>query len=126
MDLIPKLDLVILDCPHALELAHFYSGLLGWPIEDGADQHFATLSAPGGGVTPDNPDGRATLAFQRIDDWTVPTWPGGEHPQQAPSSSCSRWDRDRPHARPRPLSGALLADIEPLRPVYLRVPRRTL
>ena len=60
MDL-PKLDLVILDSPDALELGQFYSGLLGWPIDDGSDQHFATLSPPGGGVTPDNPDGRATL-----------------------------------------------------------------
>jgi hypothetical protein len=82
MDLIPNLDLIILDCTDALELAQFCSGLLGWPIEDGADQHFATLSPPGGGVTPDNPDGRAALAFQRIDDWMEPTWPGGEHPQQ--------------------------------------------
>jgi predicted enzyme related to lactoylglutathione lyase len=81
MDL-PTLDLVVLDAPDALELARFYSGLLGWPIEDGSDQHFATLSPPGGGVTHDIPDGPATLAFQRIDDWTVPTWPGGEHPQQ--------------------------------------------
>jgi len=44
MDIIPKLDLVILDCPDAMELAQFYSVLLGWPIEDGSDQHFATLS----------------------------------------------------------------------------------
>ena len=22
------------------------------------------------------------LAFQRIDDWVAPTWPGGAHPQQ--------------------------------------------
>ena len=82
MDLTPKLDLVILDCPDALELAQFYSGLLGWPLEDASNQAFATLGPPGGGVTPDNPDGRTTLAFQRIDDWVVPTWPGGEHPQQ--------------------------------------------
>ena len=40
------------------------------------------LVPPGGGVTPDNPDGRATLAFQQIADWVVPTWPGGKHPQQ--------------------------------------------
>jgi predicted enzyme related to lactoylglutathione lyase len=82
MDILPKLDLVILDCPDALELAQFYSRLLGWPIEDGSDRRFATLAPPGGGITPDNPDGRATLAFQRIDDWMVPTWPGGDHPQQ--------------------------------------------
>lgn len=82
MDIRPKLDLVILDCPDALELARFYSELLGWPLEEGSDGSFATLSPPGGGVTPNNPDGRATLAFQRIDDWLTPTWPGGEHPQQ--------------------------------------------
>lgn len=78
-----KLDLIVLDCPAALELAQFYSDALGWPVEEGSDQNFATLSPPGGGVTPDNPDGRATLAFQRIDDWVVPTWPGGDHPQQS-------------------------------------------
>lgn len=82
MDLTPKLDLVILDCPDALELAGFYSRLLDWPLEDGSDAAFATLVPPGGGVTPDNPDGRATLAFQRIEDWVAPTWPGGVHPQQ--------------------------------------------
>lgn len=31
---------------------------------------------------PDNPDGRTTLAFQTIDDFVTPTWPGGSHPQQ--------------------------------------------
>ena len=85
MDLIPKLDLVILDCPHALELAHFYSGLLGWPIEDGADPTLRHAKSARGrrDVLPDNPDGRATLAFQRIEDWVVPTSAaGGEHPQQ--------------------------------------------
>jgi hypothetical protein len=78
----PRLDLIILDCPDALELARFYSELLAWPMEDGADRDWVTLTPPGGGVTPDNPDGRATLAFQRIDDWVEPTWPGGTHPQQ--------------------------------------------
>ncbi len=82
MDLTPKLDLVVLDCPDAMQLAHFYSRLLGWPVEDGADDAFATLTPPGGGVSPDNPNGRTTLAFQRIDDWVAPTWPGGAHPQQ--------------------------------------------
>lgn len=57
-------------------------GLLGWPLEDGAGEDFATLSPPGGGVSPDNPDGRTTLAFQTIDDFVTPTWPGGSHPQQ--------------------------------------------
>ena len=33
-------------------------------------------------MTPENPNGHATLASQRIDDWMPPTWPGGQHPQQ--------------------------------------------
>ncbi|MET3923803.1 VOC family protein [Arthrobacter sp. UYEF20] len=78
----PKLDLVILDCPDALELSRFYANILGWQVEEGSDRHFATLAPPGGGITPDNPDGQTTLAFQRIDDWVKPTWPGGAHPQQ--------------------------------------------
>ena len=82
MDLTPKLDLVILDCPDALGLGTFYADVLGWKVEDGSDARWCTLEPPGGGITPDNPDGRTTLAFQRIDDWVEPTWPGGAHPQQ--------------------------------------------
>lgn len=78
----PVLDLIILDCPDALELAQFYSELLGWPMEEGSDRDWATLVPPGGGIAPENPNGRATLAFQRIEDWVTPTWPGGAHPQQ--------------------------------------------
>jgi predicted enzyme related to lactoylglutathione lyase len=78
----PVLDLVVLDCPDALELARFYSTILGWDLEDGSDRDWATLVPPGGGVTPERPDGRASLAFQRIDDFVAPTWPGGSHPQQ--------------------------------------------
>jgi len=78
----PKLDLVVLDCPDALALGRFYADILGWEVEDGSDRHFTTLVPPGGGLSPDNPDGRATLAFQGIDDWVEPTWPGGAHPQQ--------------------------------------------
>ncbi len=77
-----RLDLIIIDCPNALELAGFYATILGWEREDGGDPDWVNLIPPGGGVSPDNPDGRATLAFQRIDDFTAPTWPGGTHPQQ--------------------------------------------
>lgn len=78
----PVLDLIILDCPDALELGRFYSELLGWAMEDDASRDWVTLAPPGGGVSPANPDGRPSLAFQRIDDWVAPTWPGGAHPQQ--------------------------------------------
>lgn len=78
----PILDLIILDCPDAAALAQFYSLLLDWPVENGADAEWSTLVPPGGGVSPERPDGRPTLAFQRIADWVPPTWPGGAHPQQ--------------------------------------------
>lgn len=79
---VPTLDLIVLDCPDAMELATFYAKLLQWQIEEGSDPDWATLSPPRGGITPENPDGEATLAFQRIEDYARPTWPGGKHPQQ--------------------------------------------
>lgn len=85
----PKLDLIILDCPDALELAGFYGEVLGWTAEDGATRDFATLAPPQGGISPENPDGRPALAFQRIDDFVAPTWPGGAHPQQVHLDLCT-------------------------------------
>ena len=78
----PRLDLIVLDCPDALELGRFYADVLGWTMEDGGSRDWVTLAPPGGGIGPDDPDGRPCLAFQRIDDWVAPTWPGGAHPQQ--------------------------------------------
>lgn len=88
MSLSPKLDLIILDCPDAAGLADFYSRLLGWPIQNGSGDHFVTLVPPGGGVAPDNADGRPTLAFQRVEDFAAPTWPSGGHPQQLHLDFC--------------------------------------
>ncbi len=82
MSAMPLLDLVVLDCPDALALGRFYATVLGWELEDGSDRDWTTLVPPGGGISPQRPDGRTTLAFQRIDDWVAPTWPGGAHPQQ--------------------------------------------
>ena len=73
---------VVIDCPDPHELASFYGAVLGWLVEGGADDDWVTLSHPEGGVTPERPDGRTALAFQRIDDYVAPTWPGGAHPQQ--------------------------------------------
>ncbi|MBM6404047.1 VOC family protein [Phycicoccus sp. CSK15P-2] len=78
----PLLDLVVLDCPDPMALARFYAEVLGWEVEEDADEDFVNLVPPGGGITPTNPDGRTTLSFQRIPDWQPPTWPGGAHPQQ--------------------------------------------
>lgn len=89
MDVRPRLDLIILDCPDALVAGTFYAELLGWRMEDGADRDWVNLEPPGGGISPDNPDGRPTLAFQRIDDFVAPTWPGGAHPQQFHLDLCT-------------------------------------
>ena len=78
----PVLGLIVLDCPDALVLGRFYAELLGWPLEEGATRDWVTLAPPEGGVSPENPRGRPSLAFQRIEDWVTPTWPGGSHPQQ--------------------------------------------
>jgi catechol 2,3-dioxygenase-like lactoylglutathione lyase family enzyme len=85
----PKLDLIVLDCPDAHALATFYGAVLGWSLEEGAGRDWAGLAPPGGGITPDNPDGRPSLAFQRIDDFVTPTWPGGAHPQQLHLDLCT-------------------------------------
>ena len=107
----PLLDLVILDCPDALELATFYSQVLGWALEDGSDKDWANLVPPGGGLSPDNPDGRAALSFQRIDDFVRPTWPGGAHPQQF---HLDLWAGDIDHHEPAVLAaGASVHDHQP-------------
>jgi predicted enzyme related to lactoylglutathione lyase len=81
-DVRPLLDLVVIDCPDPHALAEFYGAVLGWLVEGGSDDDFVVLSHPEGGVTPERPDGRTSLAFQRIDDYVAPTWPAGAHPQQ--------------------------------------------
>lgn len=71
------LDVVAFDCPDANELAAFYRGLLGWEVRDGSDDEWVTIAPGGAGA------GSQALAFQRVDDYLAPTWPGGSHPQQA-------------------------------------------
>jgi catechol 2,3-dioxygenase-like lactoylglutathione lyase family enzyme len=78
----PVLDLVVLDCPDARALGAFYAEVLGWEVEDGSDDDWVTLVPAGGGTFGGRPAGSPALAFQRIDDFVEPTWPGGEHPQQ--------------------------------------------
>ena len=74
---LPRLRLVLLDCPEPLELATFYSGLTGIPIE----------TRPG--FAPDEMtdvdlvhDSFPTLSFQRVENYVAPTWPDGNAPKQ--------------------------------------------
>jgi catechol 2,3-dioxygenase-like lactoylglutathione lyase family enzyme len=72
MAAIGDLAAFILDCddPHAL--ARFYADLTGWEVVY-EDDVWAHLLAPRG----------PTIAFQRVDYYEPPRWPGHEHPQQA-------------------------------------------
>ena len=70
---IARLAWTAVDCRRPQELAAFYSAITGWPIdEDDADEEWVTLVSDAG----------ATLAFQRVEDYQPPNWPGQEHPQQ--------------------------------------------
>ncbi|SHE50889.1 VOC family protein [Streptoalloteichus hindustanus] len=68
-----KVNGVMLDCRDPLELARFYSALLGWPtIEGGADDEWVTLHDPAGGPS---------VCFQRSPNYEPPTWPNPERQQ---------------------------------------------
>ena len=96
---IPTLDLTVLDSPDALQLAAFYAKLLGWRVEEGSDSDWAELTPPRGRRGPDDPDGEASLAFQKVADFRRPTWPDGDHPQQFHLDlSVTDIDRDEPRA----------------------------
>lgn len=72
----PRFQLTALDCPNALELAAFYQELTGGELE------------PLGDMKPEDvtwielDTGSGFLAFQQIEDFVTPTWPGGDKPQQ--------------------------------------------
>ncbi|MCF6475127.1 VOC family protein [Nonomuraea sp. MG754425] len=63
---------VVLDCPDPLNLAEFYSGLLGWPVTS-VEPDWVVIS-----------DGGAPkrLAFQLAPDYQPPLWPSTDRPQQ--------------------------------------------
>lgn len=67
----PRLDLVVLDCPDPRALGAFYARILGWEIES-ADDDWVDVRGPGGGIG---------LSFQKVDGYQAPTWPEGPRPQ---------------------------------------------
>jgi hypothetical protein len=76
-DIRPRYQLVGLDCPDPIALAHFYSQLTGLDVEALGD------------LTPEEVDwieldngSHPTIAFQRIPNYVAPTWPSGPTPQQ--------------------------------------------
>jgi hypothetical protein len=66
---IARLPSFVVDCPDPLGLATFYATLLDWRVEPSND--WVSVR-----------HGEQCLAFQRVDDYVPPQWPGQEHPQQ--------------------------------------------
>jgi catechol 2,3-dioxygenase-like lactoylglutathione lyase family enzyme len=74
-----RLAAVALDCPDPATLAAFYARVLGAEVDDEeSDDDWVQLGASGGAVAV----GGGVLAFQRVDDYRPPQWPGAEQPQQ--------------------------------------------
>lgn len=62
----------VLDCPDTLTLAAFYAELLGWAVAPDSDASWAEVRPAEG----------SWIAFQQVDGYVPPAWPGQEHPQQ--------------------------------------------
>ena len=60
----------VLDCPDPASLAEFYSGLLGWKVQDDGD--WAVVRSGDG----------QRISFQQVESYRAPEWPGQELPQQ--------------------------------------------
>ena len=61
----------VYDCPDAASLAQFYATLLGWEVHE-SDGWFDIKPA----------DGSNCISFQTVADYTAPTWPSQDVPQQ--------------------------------------------
>ncbi|MFE9534654.1 VOC family protein [Streptomyces sp. NPDC006691] len=71
--MIRKLQAVALDCDDPARLAEFYAGLLGGRVAaDPDDPDWVEVDGFEGG----------RLAFQRVDGYRPPEWPGQQVPQQ--------------------------------------------
>lgn len=68
---IARYPVLAIDCPDPRALAAFYGALLDWAIEED-DGDWCVIRAEYGDA----------LAFQRVDGYVPPRWPGQEVPQQ--------------------------------------------
>ena len=68
---IARYPVVVLDCPDPKALAEFYGALLDWEVKQG-DTDWWSIRAEYG----------HSIAFQEVDGYAAPQWPGQEAPQQ--------------------------------------------
>lgn len=69
---IARYPVTVLDCPDPASLATFYARLLDWTVEAEEDGSWAHIRADYG----------QSLAFQKVEGYTPPRWPGQDVPQQ--------------------------------------------
>ncbi len=71
---VARFQLCAIDCPDPRALAAFYSAITGWPETTPHEDYpeWVQLAAEGG----------VTIAFQKVEGYRAPQWPGQEHPQQ--------------------------------------------
>lgn len=72
--MIGTLDVIVLDCPDPDRLADFYAAVLGMQ-KFSDDPDWAEVVGSGDASRP-------ILAFQRVDNFAAPQWPGQVVPQQ--------------------------------------------
>lgn len=65
---------VVLDCDEVRPSAEFYGAILGWTVEVDEDLSWANVRSP--------EDRMRKIAFQKVDNFSPPQWPGQDHPQQ--------------------------------------------
>ncbi|GAA4108899.1 VOC family protein [Nocardioides fonticola] len=68
---IARFPVVVLDCPDPEALARFYGAMLEWEVSHPDGEWWAIRAEYGD-----------SIAFQQVDGYRVPQWPGQEHPQQ--------------------------------------------
>ncbi len=66
-----RLTDVIIDCPDTMQLAAFYSAVMGLPVKAGSHGNWAGIQF-----------GEIEVAFTPVEDYRAPRWPDGEHPKQ--------------------------------------------
>lgn len=94
---------VVLDCADVTPSAQFYGALLDWIVEIDDDGSWANVRSP--------EDRMNKIAFQQVDDFQPPTWPGQQHPQQL---HIDVWVDDIAAAEPATLAlGAVKHDHQP-------------
>ena len=77
-----RLSLTAIDCPDPMALAGFYSALTGWPLDATSEELEEIEALEVVTWVQLRSDVGATLAFQRVDGYRAPQWPGQERPQQ--------------------------------------------